>query len=310
MPSVDRCAQPDNLRYVPDAVCQPAVVGLPLPIMSVPVSFLSDFGSTDEFVGVVHGVIARIAPSARVLDITHGIARGDIHGGAMALTRAVQFMPDGVFLAVVDPGVGTERKAIAARTGVGFFVGPDNGLLAPAVAMVGGADLIVSIEDPRFVLPSPGSTFHGRDVFAPAAAVLASGEATIEDLGPPLSSGGITPLLIPLSEPAGNAAVRASVLWVDTFGNVQFNVGPDDLRSFGMDEGDDVSVAFEMVNHRVKWGTSYGDVDDGEAVVHIDSHGQIALGVRGGRADEDFGIGVGATVVLGRPDGGTRLEIR
>jgi len=277
--------------------------------MPVPISFLSDFGHTDEFVGVVHGVIARIAPDTRIIDITHGIGRGDIHGGAMALTRAVQFMPDGVFLAVVDPGVGTERRAIAARTEVGYFVGPDNGILAPAVAMVGGSDLIVSLEDPRFQLPSAGGTFHGRDIFGPAAAVLASDQAEIEDLGPGLAPDAIKPLLIPLAEPSGNGGIKATVLWVDSFGNIQFNVGPDDLSAIGLEAGGDVSVAWEMMEHRIVWGGSYGDVDDGEAVVHIDSHGQIAIGVRGGRADDDFGIGVGDSVVIRRPDGGSRIEI-
>jgi len=277
--------------------------------MSVPISFLSDFGHTDEFVGVVHGVIARIAPETRIIDITHGIARGDVHGGAMALTRAVQFMPDGVFLAVVDPGVGTERKAIAARTPVGYFVGPDNGLLAPAVAMVGGADLIVSLEDPRFHLPSVGATFHGRDVFGPTAAVLASGQAVIEDLGPVQPPDSIHPLLIPLAEPAGSDGIKATVLWVDSFGNVQFNVGPDDLRALGVDQGDEVSLSLGLMTHRITWGAAYGDVAEGEAVIHVDSHGQIALGVRGGRADENLSMDVGDSVVIGRPDGGNRIEI-
>ena len=113
--------------------------------MSLPVSFLSDFGRKDEFVGVVHGVIARIAPEVRVLDVTHDIAPGDVRAGALALLRSVPYMPEGVMLAVVDPGVGIERKAIVAETPWGFFVGPDNGLLAPAVAMVGGASKIVAI---------------------------------------------------------------------------------------------------------------------------------------------------------------------
>ncbi|GMQ93751.1 MAG: SAM-dependent chlorinase/fluorinase [Acidimicrobiia bacterium] len=277
--------------------------------MNTPISFLSDFGHSDEFVGVVHGVIARIAPSARILDITHGISHGDIHGGAMALTRAVQYMPDGVFLAVVDPGVGTGRKAIAARTPVGYFVGPDNGLLAPAVAMVGGADLIVSLEDDRFRLPAKGATFAGRDIFGPAAAVLASDQAEIEDLGPRLDPGSISPLLIPLAEPAGNGAVRGCVLWVDTYGNIQFNVSPEDLGALGMKEGDDVLVSFNMEEVRVVWGSTYGDVEEGEAILHVDSHGQIAIAVRGGRADEDFSFGAGDTVVLGRPDGGNRIEL-
>ncbi|MDX1447963.1 MAG: SAM-dependent chlorinase/fluorinase [Acidimicrobiia bacterium] len=112
------------------------------------ISFLSDFGSDDEFVGVVHGVVARLAPEVRVLDVTHSVRRGDVRAGALALTRAIQYLPEGVILAVVDPGVGTERRAIAARTDSGIFVGPDNGVLSPAVAMVGGADMIVSIENP------------------------------------------------------------------------------------------------------------------------------------------------------------------
>ncbi|MEN8041173.1 MAG: SAM-dependent chlorinase/fluorinase [Actinomycetota bacterium] len=278
--------------------------------MNAPISFLSDFGYDDEFVGVVHGVVARIAPATRVIDITHGIGRGDVHGGAMALTRAVQYMPDGVFLAVVDPGVGTERKAIAARTPVGYFVGPDNGLLAPAVAMVGGADLIVSLEDERFRLPGRGATFHGRDVFGPAAAVLASGQAEIEDLGPVIDGGSIKPLLIPLAEPAGNGGIRGSVLWIDTFGNIQFNISPEDLAGVDLTQGDDVLLSVDMKEYRIAWGVSYGDVEEGEPVIHVDSHGQIALGVRDGRAVDDFPIGVGDTVVLGRPDGGNRIELQ
>ncbi|MCL1601267.1 MAG: SAM-dependent chlorinase/fluorinase [Actinomycetia bacterium] len=277
--------------------------------MNAPISFLSDFGYEDEFVGVVHGVIARIAPATRIIDITHGISHGDIHGGAMALTRAVQFMPDGVLLAVVDPGVGTDRRAIAARTPVGFFVGPDNGLLAPAVAMVGGADRIVSLEEALYQLPSAGGTFAGRDVFGPAAAVLASGQAQIDDLGPILDPGSISPLLVPLAEPAGNGAVRGSVLWIDTFGNVQFNVAPSDLESLGLSVGDDLTVGFNMEESRVVWGSTYGAVAEGEPVIHVDSHGQIAIAVRGGRADEAFAFRVGDTVVLGRSDGGNRIPL-
>ena len=278
--------------------------------MSTPISFLSDFGHIDEFVGVVHGVIARIAPSIRIIDVTHGIRHGDIHGGAMALTRAVQFLPDGVFLAIVDPGVGTDRRAIAARTPVGYFVGPDNGVLAPAVAIVGGADLIVSLEEQTYQLPARGATFAGRDIFGPAAAVLASGQAEIEDLGPSLDPGSISPLLLPLPEPAGAGMVRGSVLWIDTYGNIQFNISPADLTALGLSQGDDVAVSVEMQEHRVLWGATYGDAEEGEAILHVDSHGQMALAVRGGRADDDFPLDVGDNVVLGRPDGGNRIELK
>lgn len=228
----------------------------------------------------------------------------------MALTRAVQFMPDGVFLAIVDPGVGTDRRAIAARTSVGIFIGPDNGLLAPAVTMVGGADLIVSLEDATYQLPSLGGTFAGRDIFGPAAAVLASGQADIEHLGPSLDPGSISPLLMPLAEPAGAGKVRGSVLWIDTYGNIQFNLSPEDLVALDLNEGDDVVMSVEMREHRLVWGATYGDVEEGEAILHVDSHGQMALAVRGGRADEDFPFGVGDSVVLGRPDGGTRIELK
>ncbi len=266
--------------------------------MAATVSFLSDFGLDDEFVGVVHGVIGRIAPDVTVLDITHGLPRGDIRAGALALLRAIQYMPEGVALAVVDPGVGTERRAIAALTPWGHFVGPDNGLLAPAVAMVGGASAIVSLEDPRFRLPAAGATFHGRDLFAPAAAVLASGEATLEDLGPPVPEGAVTPLLLPLVETA-DGMVSGEVWWVDGFGNAQTNVTPEDLTATGARPGAPVRLVVGGVGYDLMWATAYGDVAEGEGLVHVDSYGHVAIAVRGGRADEGFPIAEGVAVQLG-----------
>jgi S-adenosylmethionine hydrolase len=276
--------------------------------MPLPISFLSDFGRTDEFVGVVHGVIARIAPEVRVIDVGHDLDAGDIQGAAFALMRSIQYLPEGVALAVVDPGVGTERRAIAARTPWGFFVGPDNGLLAPAVAIVGGADLIVSIEDPRFRLPAEGETFHGRDVFGPAAAVLASGQATIEDLGPTVDPGTVAPMMVPLVEPDGLGGVLGEVLWIDHFGNAQTNVTPSDLRSLGIEPGDAVSVQIAGTEHTISWSTVYGDVAPGDGLIHVDSYGQIAVAVRGGRADERYPLSV-RTAVGFRPSGATRIPI-
>jgi S-adenosylmethionine hydrolase len=265
--------------------------------MAVPISFLSDFGTSDEFVGVVHGVIARIAPEVRVIDIGHEFDRGEVGPAALALLRAVQYLPNGVVLAVVDPGVGTERRAIAARTEWGTFVGPDNGLLAPAVAMVGGADLVVSIEDANFRLPSQGATFHGRDVFAPAAAVLASGQAQIEELGPVVPQGSVTPLMLPLPEIEGGA-VRGEVLWVDHFGNAQTNIGPDDLAAVGLKPGDDVTLRVGASEFVVPWVTAYGDVRAGDGLLHIDSYGQAAVAVNGGRADASFPLHYHVAVTL------------
>ncbi len=276
--------------------------------MSLPISFLSDFGRVDEFVGVVHGVISRIAPSSRVIDVGHDFPRGDVQSAALALMRSVQYLPEGVALAVVDPGVGTDRRAIAARTPWGFFVGPDNGLLAPAVAMVGGADVIVSIEDPRFRLPSEGETFHGRDVFGPAAAVLAAGEAELEDLGPVADPGSVTPLMIPLAEPDGSGAVLGEVLWIDHFGNAQTNISPADLASLGIERGDEVSMSISGVDRSVPWVQAYGEVVQGSGLIHVDSYGQIAIAVRDGRADDVYPL-VLRTAVMFRSEGRTRIPL-
>lgn len=267
--------------------------------MARPISFLSDFGYDDEFVGVVHGVIARIDPEIRVIDISHGVARGDVKAGALALLRAVQYLPDGVVLAVVDPGVGTDRRPIAARTEWGYFVGPDNGLLAPAVAMVGGADGVVELRDPQFRIPAEGATFDGRDVFAPAAAVLASGQAELPDLGPEIPFHSVTPLMLPLVE-SGDGHVVGEVLWVDHFGNAQTNITPDDLEAIGLAPGDEITVRVGAAEHAVPWVDAYGDVDEGAGLCHVDSYGQVAVAVRGGRADESYALASGMAVTLSK----------
>lgn len=273
------------------------------------VSFLSDFGHEDEFVGVVHGVIARIAPEVRVIDVGHEFPRGDIQSAALGLLRAVQYLPRGVAMAVVDPGVGTDRRAIAARTPWGLFLGPDNGVLGPAVAMVGSADLIVSIENPEVRIPAEGATFDGRDVFAPAAAVLASGEADIEDLGPSVDPASVTPMMLPLVEPDGAGGLLGEVLWVDHFGNVQANVAPGDLDAIGLHPGDDVVVVIGGAEFTVAWVTAYGEVASGEGLVHVDSYGQIALAVRDDRADESFPLATGVAVAFRKPGRGAAIPL-
>lgn len=265
--------------------------------MSLPISFLSDFGYRDEFVGVVHGVLAKLAPPSRVIDITHGIPRGNIRAGALALSRAIQYLPEGVCLAVVDPTVGSDRRVLALETVWGYFVGPDNGLLSPAVAMVGGATRTVSVENTEARIPSPGETFHGRDIFAPAAALLASGEASLEDLGPEVPGNELMPLLLPLTE-TKEGAVTGEAWWVDTFGNVQTNISPDDLAAVGLGPGDAVTVKVGPRIHNLRWVTSYADVDEDEGLIHVDSAGLVAIAVRAGRADEMLGIAEGTAVTM------------
>lgn len=265
--------------------------------MAAPISFLSDFGTQDEFVGVVHGVIYRLSPNSTVIDVTHGIAPGDIRGGALALTRAIQFLPPGVVLAVVDPGVGSSRKALAVATESGFFVGPDNGLLSPAVAMVGGAEAIHAIENPEVIIPGPGATFQGRDVFAPAAALLASGEAELIDLGPPLDPGSVLPLMLPLPkiEPP---SIHGEIFWVDWYGNASTNFGPEDLAAIGVDPGDEVAVTVAATVHPARYVTTFSDVAPGSLAVHVDSAGMVAVSIRGGRADEELNLVSGTALSL------------
>src|SRR5207302_610681 len=191
------------------------------------VSFLSDYGFADEFVGVVKAVIRGIAPHVTVIDISHEIPPHDVRAGGLALARSVQYLPPGIVLAIVDPGVGTDRRAIAVEVGepgpddegTAVFVGPDNGLLASAVAMTGGARRAVSLTNPAYQLPAPGATFAGRDVFAPAAAHLCNGVA-LDDLGELVDPLSLLPGVLPVTQ-VENGSLVAEVLWVDRFGNVQ-----------------------------------------------------------------------------------------
>ncbi len=265
--------------------------------MSQPISFLSDFGHDDEFVGVVHGVIARIAPEVAVIDVNHGVARGNVRAGALSLMRAIQYLPNGVALAVVDPGVGTARRAVAVETDWGYFVGPDNGLLAPAVALIGGAGRAHLIANEELVIPSAGATFDGRDRFGPAAAVLASGQAGIEDIGPAVPVGSLTPSMLPLPA-VETERVSGVAWWVDRFGNVQTNVGPDELASLGIGIGTEMTVRIGPAEHVLPLVAAFGDVEPGEGMVVIDSQGLAALAVRDGRADEKLRLGEGRSVVF------------
>lgn len=273
---------------------QPSLCSWAVP---TPICFLSDFGLQDEFVGVVKGVLYRISPDSIVIDITHQVPPGGVRSGALALSRAIQYLPPGVVLAVVDPGVGTSRRPLAVATEFGYFVGPDNGLLSPAVAMVGGASAVHEITNPEVMIPGPGSTFDGRDVFAPAAGLLAAGEAQLSDLGPAVDLSSLIPMLLPLPrvEPP---VVMGEAWWVDVFGNVQTNVGPEELELVGLRLGDEVVVRVGSRAREARWVTAYGEVADGELAVHVDSAGLIALAVGGTRADEDLALTTGMAVTF------------
>jgi S-adenosyl-L-methionine hydrolase (adenosine-forming) len=263
------------------------------------VTFLSDYGLADEFVGVVHCVLRDLAPHARVIDLTHQIARHDIRGGGLALARAIQYVPAGVVLAVVDPGVGTNRRGIAVEVagGEGVLVGPDNGLLAPAVAMAGGATRAVVLGRPEYVLEAPGATFAGRDVFAPAAAHLCNG-VPLEELGEPVDPVSLLPGVIPVPREEDGELV-AEVLWVDHFGNAQLNVGPDDVEGWG-----------ERIRLRLPGSTrtgtrtaSYTGLGPGAVGLVLDSYGLLAVSLNQRSAADELGLAPGDAVRLGRLDG-------
>jgi len=262
------------------------------------ISFLSDFGHADEFVGVVHSVIRSIAPDVAVIDITHGIARHDVRAGGLALARAANYLNPGVVLAVVDPGVGGDRRPVALEVGdgVSVLVGPDNGLLAAAVGLVGGATRAVELRAEEYRLPSLGSTFDGRDVFAPAAAHLCNG-VPLTALGPEIDPATLMPGMIPLSYEEQGALV-AEVLWVDTYGNCQLNVDPDELPA-GEDLlevafGDDLRIGVRC--------DSYDAIDMGRVGMLVDSSGLISLAVAKGSAAAELGISEGTEVRLSALD--------
>lgn len=251
------------------------------------ISFFSDFGLRDEYVGVCHGVIASLAPDVRVIDVNHEIGPGQIRNGALSMLRSIQYLPEGVALTVVDPGVGTDRAAIAVETSWGFFVGPDNGVLSPAVAIVGGATQAVQLDNPEFHLPNTSATFHGRDIFSPVAALLASGQASLTDLGTALDPSSLIPLLLPLPEIKAER-VAGVVWWLDGFGNCQTNISPEDLEALDITLGDQVVVRFGINERTVTWVPTFGAGDPDELVLYTDSAGLLALAVVGGNAAESL----------------------
>ena len=263
------------------------------------ISLLTDYGLQDEFVGVLKSVIADMAPHARITDLTHGIPPFDVRAGSLALARAVQYVPAGIVIAVVDPGVGSTRRAIAVEVagGNGIFLGPDNGLLASGIAMAGGADRAFELTNTELHLSAPGTTFAGRDVFAPVAAFLANGGA-LEEVGREIDTASVMPGLVPVasdeSHPTYGNGLRTEVTWVDAFGNCQLNVGPDDVQQFGntlrLVIGDDVRSA-RVVSH-------YADIDGGAIGAVIDSYGMLALSVDRGSAAESLRLSAGDAVLV------------
>jgi S-adenosyl-L-methionine hydrolase (adenosine-forming) len=251
-----------------------------------PITFLSDYGTDDEFAGVCRAVIARVAPSALVVDLTHGVRRHDVRDGAVALANSLPFAPPGVHLAVVDPGVGTARRPVAVRVAEDdrILVGPDNGLLSLAWGRFGGPVEAVDIATSQFRLEPASSTFHGRDLFAPVAAHLALGD-DLGQAGTPVDVEKLNALEIPAPRIWPDRIV-AHVVRTDRFGNVSLNVGHEDLAGGPLRLGEPLAV--ESAGERVgaSFARTFEDVDPGKLMLYEDSTRTLALAVnRGSAAD-------------------------
>jgi S-adenosylmethionine hydrolase len=259
------------------------------------ITFLSDYGRRDEFVGVCHGVIARRCPAARVIDLSHAIPRHDVRAGASVLRAALPYLPAGVHLAVVDPTVGAvgaqARKAIALRTAADdrLLVGPDNGLLMPAAERFGGVAEAVDIGRSRERLQPVSRTFHGRDIFAPVAGALAAG-ATLADVGDPLPALELCGLELPSAGVAGGA-LTTHVLRCDGFGNLVLDAREEQLAALGARLGDALAVHHAGRQHEALYGATFADVAPGSLLLYEDAEQMIALAVNRGSAAELLGAG-------------------
>lgn len=250
----------------------------------LPITFLSDYGNEDEFAGVCRAVIAQIAPDAPLIDLGHGTERGGVRSGALALRRALPFSPPGVHLAVVDPGVGTARRPVAVTTvdEGRFLVGPDNGLLWPAIERFGGAARAIDLAASPFRLEPVSTTFHGRDLFAPVAAHLALG-ARLDEAGEKFDPAELTALELPSARVEPDRVV-AHALVTDRFGNVTLDLTAGELDAGPLRRGEELQVRAPDGRFEARWTRTFAEVPAGELILLEDSSGSMALAVNGGNA--------------------------
>jgi S-adenosylmethionine hydrolase len=261
-----------------------------------PVCFLSDFGLADDFVGTCKGVMLRIAPGLPIVDLTHAVPGFAVEAGAEILEHATRYMPaDAVYLAVVDPGVGTGRRELALRTGDGaLLVGPDNGLLVPAAESLGGVSAAVALNDERYHLKPISNTFHGRDVFAPTAAYLAAG-AELSELGEPVDPSSLVRLDPPGALADSEEGFVSRILAIDRFGNARLSIAQEES---GLEYGDDLRVDVGDGSMSVRYVETFGSAKAGELVLVPDSHWRLSLAINKGNAARALALGIGGKVRL------------
>jgi S-adenosyl-L-methionine hydrolase (adenosine-forming) len=261
------------------------------------ITFLTDFGLEDDFVGTCHGVMKRIAPGVEIIDITHGTRPGHVMQAALMLANTLPYMPEGVTLAVVDPGVGSARRPLALRDGSGrLYVGPDNGLLLPAADRFGGVAEAHELANPAYALESVSRTFHGRDLFSPAAAHLALG-VPLGDLGPPLDPEELVRLDFPEPD-IGQSRVRATVLGVDRFGNIALNLVREHLDDLEVVPGTRVELAARGNRYYAVVARTFADAPQGEIILYEDSNRGISIAVSRGNAASLLGVDEGSEILI------------
>jgi hypothetical protein len=261
------------------------------------ITFLTDFGLQDDFVGTCHGVIKRIAPETEIIDVTHGIRPGRVLQGALVLANTLPYMPVGVHLAVVDPGVGGGRRPLALRDAEGRqYVGPDNGLLLPAAERNGGVVAAHELANPAYALASVSRTFHGRDLFSPAAAHLSLG-VPLAELGPPIDPDALVRLDIPEPE-VGLSRIRATILGVDRFGNISLNLTRDHLDRASIVPGTRVELSARGERYYAVAARTFGDAGAGDLILYEDSYRNLAVAVSRGSAADLLGIEEGSEILI------------
>jgi S-adenosyl-L-methionine hydrolase (adenosine-forming) len=259
-------------------------------------TFLTDYGLEDAFVAVCHAVASSITPDLQITDITHLIPLGDIRRGAAVLAQAVPYFPPAVHVAVVDPGVGTARRAVAVQAGGSLFVGPDNGLLSVAVTAAGGAERAVALTNTLLWRDTTAATFHGRDIFMPVAARLAAG-MPLDQAGDPAETASLVTLPPPECLLDGSTA-HVEVVTVDRFGNVQLSLPGRDAPRARLVPGTTVALAWDDREIRMPFVTTFGDVGPGEPLCYRDSGDWVAIAVAGGDAARQLGLRPGTKLTL------------
>ena len=263
------------------------------------VSLLTDYGLEDGFVAACHGVVARIAPTTRIIDLTHLVPPGDVRRGATVLAQTIPYLPEGVHVAVVDPGRAGSRRAVAVAAGGRIFIGPDNGVLSWAVHGADGTLQAYELTNRKLWLEPVSATFRGRDVFAPVAAHLVNG-LELGAVGVPLDPAELTTLKLPVRRVQKDAdAVHGEVLSIDRFGNVQLSVTAADLDRLDARTGSDLRLVIGRRKLAVPYRESYAAVAPGELVAYPDAVGCIALAVNSGDAAQVLALPPGARIQVG-----------